>query len=933
MWIQVRTFDGKQSMRVDGLSKLTKIEDLRGKLANIFNAEPERQRLFYRGKQMVNGHTLFDYSVGLNEIVQIMIRPPDAVTNISVTDKSECDADNCSSGDESVNSNKENEPQNKTKEVIPTEESEPMHCDLVGLYEVEDLVDARDNDMNAWFEATIVRISAKYEGDCANKNQKASQSTTTSQISGNGCSQSSLTAPRQLMEATDTPTPTPCNTDTPAPTPGDTDTATATPSEKGTPTPTPGDADAPTPTPCDTDTRNPATNGDCPEQNNNLQKDGQSEEHPRKQGENDVEGAEGQAIDAMNSEVADVDNVEVPSQPTDSLIYHIRYTGYEEDGVSQLRCSDVRPRARKLLKLDEIKPGMTVMANFNYDERDERGYWYDVRVTGVRNTRTIKQLFGTVHIGLEKTPLTDCKIIFVNEIFKVERPGFVTPNCSPLKRLSKPECSHCNDNPRRKCKECACGICGGKSDPNKQILCDECDAAYHIFCLDPPLEAIPDVDEWYCPLCKNDASEVVKAGEKLKHSKKKMSMPSAKSTCKRDWGKGMACVGRTKECRIVPPNHWGPVPGVEVGMMWKFRVQASEVGVHRPHVAGIHGRETEGAYSIVLSGGYEDDVDRGDEFTYTGSGGRDLSGNKRTAEQSSDQMLTRMNMALAKNCNAKVDAKNGAKATNWQAGKPVRVVRNCKGRKHSKYAPTEGNRYDGIYKIVEYWQEKGQSGFKVWRYLLRRDDLTPAPWSKAGQKRVKELGLEMQYPEGYLEAQESSRLEKEEQEAKAEAMDAEEAEGAEDGSAKKGRKSRKSSSKTPGKGKRKREESPDKSPKKAKVPAYKMESALRKLIAEDELNKKLWDECLVMTKQGSQKFLAVVEEHVCCICCQNIAVKPITTKCAHNICQACLQRSFKAEVYSCPACRTDLGKDYSMSTNKTLTQILRTMFPGYENGR
>lgn len=60
-------------------------------------------------------------------------------------------------------------------------------------------------------------------------------------------------------------------------------------------------------------------------------------------------------------------------------------------------------------------------------------------------------------------------------------------------------------------------------------------------------------------------------------------------------------------------------------------------------MAGIHGRESEGAYSIVLSGGYEDDVDDGEEFLYTGSGGRDLSGNKRTADQSSDQKLTRMN--------------------------------------------------------------------------------------------------------------------------------------------------------------------------------------------------------------------------------------------------------------------------------------------------
>ena len=38
-----------------------------------------------------------------------------------------------------------------------------------------------------------------------------------------------------------------------------------------------------------------------------------------------------------------------------------------------------------------------------------------------------------------------------------------------------------------------------------------------------------------------------------------------------------------------------------------FPAQVSESGVHRPHVAGIHGRENEGSYSIVLSGGYDDD--------------------------------------------------------------------------------------------------------------------------------------------------------------------------------------------------------------------------------------------------------------------------------------------------------------------------------------
>ena len=52
MWIQVRSMDGKNSVRIDGLSKLTKLEELREKLVEHFDASPERQRLFYRGKQV-----------------------------------------------------------------------------------------------------------------------------------------------------------------------------------------------------------------------------------------------------------------------------------------------------------------------------------------------------------------------------------------------------------------------------------------------------------------------------------------------------------------------------------------------------------------------------------------------------------------------------------------------------------------------------------------------------------------------------------------------------------------------------------------------------------------------------------------------------------------------------------------------------------------
>ena len=48
------------------------------------------------------------------------------------------------------------------------------------------------------------------------------------------------------------------------------------------------------------------------------------------------------------------------------------------------------------------------------------------------------------------------------------------------------------------------------------------------------------------------------------------------------------------------------------------------------------------------------------------------------------------------------------------------------------------------FQIVKYWPEKGKSGFLVWRYLFRRDDPAPAPWTKEGKKRIAELGLTMQ---------------------------------------------------------------------------------------------------------------------------------------------------------------------------------------------
>lgn len=76
MWIQVRSMDGHKTVQIQNLSKLTLVEEVRVKLEEHFGAPPEQQRLFYRGKQLEDGHSLFDYDVGLNDLIQLLIRAP-----------------------------------------------------------------------------------------------------------------------------------------------------------------------------------------------------------------------------------------------------------------------------------------------------------------------------------------------------------------------------------------------------------------------------------------------------------------------------------------------------------------------------------------------------------------------------------------------------------------------------------------------------------------------------------------------------------------------------------------------------------------------------------------------------------------------------------------------------------------------------------------
>ncbi|CAB4275523.1 hypothetical protein PRUPE_3G313600 [Prunus persica] len=208
-----------------------------------------------------------------------------------------------------------------------------------------------------------------------------------------------------------------------------------------------------------------------------------------------------------------------------------------------------------------------------------------------------------------------------------------------------------------------------------------------------------------------------KASKSSKNSKKEASSPDTKvGKAKRPDLKALTKMLENKEI-LRGTKRIGSIPGIDVGHQFYSRAEMVAVGFHSHWLNGIDymGQSySKGEYSnytfplavaIVISGMYEDDLDNAEDVVYTGQGGHNLTGDKR---QIQDQVLERGNLAL-KNCVEQCVL--------------VRVVRGheCKSSYCGKLYT-----YDGLYKVVQYWAEKGISGFTVFKYRLRRADGQPA---------------------------------------------------------------------------------------------------------------------------------------------------------------------------------------------------------------
>ena len=122
-----------------------------------------------------------------------------------------------------------------------------------------------------------------------------------------------------------------------------------------------------------------------------------------------------------------------------------------------------------------------------------------------------------------------------------------------------------------------------------------------------------------------------------------------------------------------------------VGQWFANFLSAKIHGAHGAPGAGIHGDYIKGAFSVVLSGGY-DNVDQGETIKYCSTKGR------------SPDSPTRSTRYMIESC---------------KKLHKIRVLRSAGLPKDNPYRPEEGLRYDGLYLIDKYdLVDKGLSEYR-----------------------------------------------------------------------------------------------------------------------------------------------------------------------------------------------------------------------------
>lgn len=142
---------------------------------------------------------------------------------------------------------------------------------------------------------------------------------------------------------------------------------------------------------------------------------------------------------------------------------------------------------------------------------------------------------------------------------------------------------------------------------------------------------------------------------------------------------------------------------LRVGDWWPKQICALRDGAHGAKVSGISGNSDDGAFSIVLSGTYDNlDADRGDILYYCGS----------------HSLVNKDPTTPIKSCYT------NALRHSIGTKRPVRVLRSA--RSNSPWSPSHGIRYDGLYVVTGEETKRNTLGGAYARFRMDRIVKQPA---------------------------------------------------------------------------------------------------------------------------------------------------------------------------------------------------------------
>ncbi|XP_007571847.1 PHD and RING finger domain-containing protein 1 isoform X1 [Poecilia formosa] len=103
-------------------------------------------------------------------------------------------------------------------------------------------------------------------------------------------------------------------------------------------------------------------------------------------------------------------------------------------------------------------------------------------------------------------------------------------------------------------EETNCEVCGGSDREDRLLLCDGCDAGYHMECLTPPLDAVP-VEEWFCPECEANNRQSRGSAEEISDTDSLFSTPRPATSRSRTHTAGPTrAIARTQQSERVRAN-------------------------------------------------------------------------------------------------------------------------------------------------------------------------------------------------------------------------------------------------------------------------------------------------------------------------------------------------------------------------------------------